>query len=218
MRCMHCGCAFERVLVSIVDGAEERILCPNCIARAVANCNIKFVPNYDLVDDVTGLPGAVTFKFIHDTEHYTLAPRTMLRLLAHDLRAHEWNALVDKYGVQYMLHDDFYTEEGNSIQPTIHLSVFEWWDVVEIKGKHYCEVFEISGELDDPDTYQIDEFLQQVARKHCVDVDDIKTYMMDDIEFNPEGMKFGAESCGCWINGVPEWCIDEDAGDGEYDE
>lgn len=216
-RCMSCGYnKAPNILVTLVDAAETRILCPNCIAVAVASGTLKFEADYNLVDDITGLPGAV--KFLNDFENYTLSPRAMLRLLAHDLRAHEWQKLVEKYGEQFMLHDDFYTEEGNPWQPTVNVPVYEWWDVVEINGKHYCEVFEISGEMDDEMTFQIDDFLQSVAWKHGVDVDDIKTYRMDGIEFNPAGMTFGAECCGCWIDGVPEWCIDEDAGDGEYDD
>ena len=215
-KCMHCGYNTESVLVTFIDAAEVRTLCPNCFTAAVMAGDLKFETNYDLVDDITGLPGAV--KFDNKTEHYTLAPRTMLRLLAHDLRAHEWKALVAKYGEQYMLHDDFYTEEGNPWQPATNIPVYEWWDVVEINGKHYCEAFEISGEMDTPEHYQIDDFLEQVARKHNVDVDDVRTYMMDNISFNPKDMKFGAECCGCWIDGVPEWCIDEDNGDGEYDD
>lgn len=202
-RCMHCGYAANSILVTFVDANEQRILCPNCYTVAVANGTLKFESDYNLTDDITGLSGAV--KFENAFERYTLAPRAMLRLLAHDLRSHEWSALVAKYGKLYMLHDDFYTEEGNSIQPAVNVPVYEWWDVVEINGKHYCEVFEISGEKDDPDTYQVDEFLEQVARKHNVDVDDIKTYTMDNIEFDHKDLKFGAECCGCWIDGVPEW-------------
>ena len=85
--------------------------------------------------------------------------------------------------------------------------VYEWRDVVEINGKHYCECFPISGEMDD-DAFQLDDFFEAVAEKHGVDIDDIKTYMMDDIHFNPKELEFGAEACGCYINGVPEWCIE----------
>lgn len=216
-RCTSCGYSNESILTHLIDANEEKCLCPNCVAVAVANGTIKLEANETLCDDVTGEIGAVVF--INGNERYILAPRRMIRLLAHNLRAYEWQALAAKYGAnQFMLHDDFYTEEGNPWQPTVNVPVYEWWDVVEINGKHYCEVFEISGEMDDEMTFQIDDFLQSVAWKHGVDVDDIKTYRMDGIEFNPAGMKFGAECCGCWIDGVPEWCIDEDAGDGEYDE
>lgn len=69
------------------------------------------------------------------------------------------------------------------------------------------EEFEISGVMDDEDVYQIDDFLEAVAQKYGVDVDDVETYMMDDIEFNPEELPYGAEACGCYINGVAEWLL-----------
>lgn len=213
-KCMICGYnKVQNILVQLVDAEKTRIMCPNCIAQAVALGNITFEADYNLIDDITGLPGAVQFCFSNDTEHYTLSPRAMIRLLAHDLRAHEWKALVAKYGEQYMLHDDFYTKDGEAIQPTTHIPVYEWYDIVEINGKHYVEKFEISGKMDDDTHYQIDDFLEQVARKHACNTDDIKTYMMDDIEFNPQNLGLGAEDCGCYIDGVPEWCTDEDKHD-----
>jgi hypothetical protein len=209
-RCTSCGYSNESILTHLIDANEEKCLCPNCVAVAVANGTMKLEANEALCDDVTGEIGAVVF--INGNERYTLTPRRMIRLLAHDLRAYEWQALANKYGAnQFMLHDDFYTEEGNPWQPTVNVPVYEWWDVVEINGKHYCEVFEISGEMDSDDVFQIDAFLQSVAWKYGVDIDDVKTYTMDEIEFNANGMKFGAECCGCWIDGVPEWLRTEEA-------
>ena len=208
-RCTSCGYSNESILTHLIDANEEKCLCPNCVAVAVANGTMKLEANEALCDDVTGEIGAVVF--INGNERYTLTPRRMIRLLAHDLRAYEWQALANKYGAnQFMLHDDFYTEEGNPWQPTVNVPVYEWWDVVEINGKHYCEVFEISGEMDSDDVFQIDAFLQSVAWKYGVDIDDVKTYTMDEIEFNANGMKFGAECCGCWIDGVPEWLRTEE--------
>ena len=208
-RCTSCGYSNESILTHLIDVNEEKCLCPNCVAVAVANGTMKLEANEALCDDVTSEIGAVVF--INGNERYTLTPRRMIRLLAHDLRAYEWQALANKYGAnQFMLHDDFYTEEGNPWQPTVNVPVYEWWDVVEINGKHYCEVFEISGEMDSDDVFQIDAFLQSVAWKYGVDIDDVKTYTMDEIEFNANGMKFGAECCGCWIDGVPEWLRTEE--------
>jgi len=85
---------------------------------------------------------------------------------------------------------------------------YAWKDVVRVNGKDTAEVFPISGEMDDVDIYKIDDFLEAVAAKYGVDKDDIKTYMMDDIEFDPETVEFGAEDCGCYIDGVAEWHID----------
>lgn len=84
---------------------------------------------------------------------------------------------------------------------------YTWKDVVKVNGKISTEEFEISGVMDDEDVYQIDDFLEAVAQKYGVDVDDVETYMMDDIEFNPEELPYGTEACGCYINGVAEWLL-----------
>lgn len=205
-RCMHCGYSKENVLATLIDNAEVRTLCPNCFTVAVHAGELEFEADYDLVDDITGLPGAV--KFVSGSETYTLAPRAMLRLLAHDLRPNEWKALVEKYGMQYMLHDDFYDEDGAAWQPVVHIPVYEWYDIVEINGSCHAEHFEISGKTDGNEQesfYQIDDFLEAVARKYGVDTDDIQTYMMDNIDFDPQAQPFGAEACGCYIDGRPEW-------------
>lgn len=84
---------------------------------------------------------------------------------------------------------------------------YTWKDVVKVNGKISTEEFEISGVMDNEDVYQIDDFLEAVAQKYGVDVDDVETYMIDDIEFNPEELPYGAEACGCYINGVAEWLL-----------
>lgn len=84
---------------------------------------------------------------------------------------------------------------------------FTWRDVVEINGKCYAEEFEISCIMENPDAYNLDDFYIAVAEKYNVDLtkDEIKTYMMDNIDFNPTELEFGAEDCGCYIDGQPEW-------------
>ena len=85
---------------------------------------------------------------------------------------------------------------------------YTWKDIVRINDMLYCEEFPISGEMDDPDTYRIDDFMNAVAEKYSCSTDDIETYMLDNIEFDPSDLPFGAEACGCYIDGVAEWEID----------
>lgn len=89
---------------------------------------------------------------------------------------------------------------------------FTWRDVVEINGKCYAEEFSISGIMENPDTYILDDFYTSVAEKHNVDLtkEEIKTYMMDNICFDPTELEFGAEDCGCYIDGQPEWFEEEE--------
>lgn len=83
---------------------------------------------------------------------------------------------------------------------------YTWKDIVEINGNIYAEEFPISGKMDGH-AYQIDDFLGSVAEKYGIDADNIKTYMMDNIDFDASSLPFGAEDCGCYINGHPEWLL-----------
>lgn len=117
-RCQSCGFRYENILATLIDAAEERVLCPNCYTAAVANGRLEFEADQNLIDDITGEPGAV--KFRSTFENYTLAPQTMLRLLARNLRPDEWKALVTKYSEHnFLLHDDFYTPDGVAWQPVV---------------------------------------------------------------------------------------------------
>lgn len=84
---------------------------------------------------------------------------------------------------------------------------YTWKDIIKINGEIYAEEFPISGEKDGNDNYQIDEFFDIISYKYGVNTDEVQTYVMDNIEFNPEVLPYGAESCGCYINGIPEWTI-----------
>ncbi len=90
-----------------------------------------------------------------------------------------------------------------------------WKDIVKIGDNIYAEEFPISGQMDAPDVYQIDDFFEAVAKKYNVDIDDIQTYMMNDIDFDVSKLPWGAESCGCYIDGIDEvayldnYCSDE---------
>lgn len=80
-----------------------------------------------------------------------------------------------------------------------------WHDVVIVNGVAHAEVFPISGKYDICDGnvyYQIDDFLNAVSKKYNVGIDDITTYMMDNADFDPKTVDFGAEDCGCYIDGI----------------
>lgn len=85
-----------------------------------------------------------------------------------------------------------------------------WKDIVCINGEIFAEEFSISGKMDNDEVYQVDEFIESVAKKHGVSADEVETYMLDNIEFDPEEVPFGAEECGCYINGIAEWLISFD--------
>ena len=82
-----------------------------------------------------------------------------------------------------------------------------WKDIVCINGEIFAEEFSISGKMDNDDTYQVDDFIESVAKKHGVSADEMETYMLDGIDFNSQELPFGAEECGCYINGIAEWLM-----------
>lgn len=109
-------------------------------------------------------------------------------------------------------------EELEKEMEEMNKTTYTWKDIVKINDKIYTEESPISGKKDynnEQTIYEIDNFLEAVAKKHGVDVDDVKTYMMDNIEFDARELPYGAESCGCYINGVPEWVLDIDRKESE---
>lgn len=84
---------------------------------------------------------------------------------------------------------------------------YTWKDIVNVNGKIFAEEFKISGEMVNGDNYNIDEFLNSVAEKYNVAAEEVKTYMLDNIDFDSSKMKFGTEECGCYINGIAEWTL-----------
>lgn len=90
--------------------------------------------------------------------------------------------------------------EEEYLQYLADVSEYVWYDIVSVNGKIAAEKFPISGEMDD-EFYQIDDFLEAVAKKYGVGPGEVKTYMMDGIDFNPKELPFGAEACGCYKNG-----------------
>lgn len=84
---------------------------------------------------------------------------------------------------------------------------YSWKDIVKIGDIVTVEIFPISGKMDDDTHYQIDDFIEAVAKKYNVEPCEVKTYMMDNVEFDKTQVPIGIEDCGCYINGIPEWFV-----------
>lgn len=115
--CILCGQS-HLVDIMIIDKNSSNVYCPNCIIRATLHNFINLCNHPQLKDDITGEPGAILF--ITQNEQYCLNRQTMQRLILKNLTAEEWNVLHDKYGnnrFAFMIHEDFYDEEGNALQP-----------------------------------------------------------------------------------------------------
>lgn len=101
---------------------------------------------------------------------------------------------LDAVCMNSLLSSEEYTQYLNDVFNYV------WYDIVSVNGKITAEKFPISGEMDD-EFYQIDDFLEAVAKKYGVGLDEVNTYMMDGIDFDPKELPFGAEACGCYKNG-----------------
>ena len=117
--CMICGKS-TIVDVMIIDGNTSRIFCPNCLGMLTYTNRIKFIEHPDIRDDIEDTYGAVIY--VDCDESYKLKADTLKRLILHNLKPNEWKALHKKYieeptKFKFMLHEDFYDEEGNALQP-----------------------------------------------------------------------------------------------------
>lgn len=117
--CIMCG-ESHVVDIMIIDKDSTRTFCPNCLIKGVYNNYINFANNNNLTDDITGYDGAVAYVTLD--ESYVLHRETMMRLILHNLKSYEWEALYNKYvkptgKFHYLLHSDFYDSSGNDLQP-----------------------------------------------------------------------------------------------------
>jgi hypothetical protein len=88
------------------------------MAIAFLENELCFTNDSNLIDDISGQPGAI--EFVSNNERYLLERRTMMRLISYNLQRHEYLILADKYGTdRYMLNDDFYWNDGTKLQPTV---------------------------------------------------------------------------------------------------
>lgn len=82
---------------------------------------------------------------------------------------------------------------------------YTWKDIVKIGEEIYFVKAKISGEMDSPDIYRIDDFIETVAEKYGVDTDDVHLWTMEHFDIPVATVT----DCGCYINGVPEWLLNE---------
>ena len=117
---------------------------------------------------------------------------------------------MDLNNIKQVICYSMNVHKSNGLEKEQHTVAHIWKDIVKVNGKIYAEEHPISGQKDgngDEEYYQLDDFIAAVSQKHGVNADEIQTYMMDNIEFDPVNLPYGAEDCGCYINGVAEWTI-----------
>ena len=127
--CDFCG---KNISVDYVvaDGHGRRRVCPNHLLGFCATGRLILTPDRSLKDELTGANGAVMLQSVaFGAEQYVLSPDSMYRLINHSLYKKEWQGLVRnlrRKGIfsgyeelPYLLHLDFYTEDGTALQPAV---------------------------------------------------------------------------------------------------
>jgi hypothetical protein len=83
--------------------------------RAFLDNELDLVNDNNLIDDVSGRPGAI--QFIAYNESYCLEKHVLLRLISYNLQRHEHRILVGKYGKDnFMLRNDVYGYDESDSQ------------------------------------------------------------------------------------------------------
>lgn len=115
--------------IHITDADGVKVLCPNHILAELAAGHLKMKPVAHLKDELQGTQGAVRLVASGGKEEYVLKPDTMRRLINHSLYKAEWRGLAKLrreqrkvsgyWDLPYMIHSDFYGEDGTAWQPVL---------------------------------------------------------------------------------------------------
>lgn len=97
--CVSCNRTWENVLKVKLNGVSY---CPNCILLYIYNNHQKLLKINTLEDN----------DYV-----YKLSKDVLIRFLLTNLTQEEYFKLKSKYPRSWYLHDDFYDEEGYSLQP-----------------------------------------------------------------------------------------------------
>ena len=104
-------------------GGKKYTYCPNHMLEMLYNGKLELEPDESLTCEVTGKPGAIRLQESDEEEEYVLNPAVMLRLINRSLKPSEYKKLYELKATEekqpYLIHDDFYTEEGKPVQPVL---------------------------------------------------------------------------------------------------
>lgn len=116
MSCMRCNREYGDIEITLTDACAPRTYCPNCLVVALCEGELDLVNNPNWYDDVSNKRPAIEYRT--KNEIYMLEYKRLIRLISRRLLRREWFALVNKYGCdKYMLHSDFYADDGTPLQP-----------------------------------------------------------------------------------------------------
>lgn len=125
-----CGIELEEILISYDNGEIRKILCPNHALLMVIREN--FFPHHILkthssqwkkensICDACGKDGEILYTTKDENNQdlpIVLCKKDSKRLVKRNLTKSGYLKLRDKYGIFHEIHDDFYDNFGNSLQP-----------------------------------------------------------------------------------------------------
>lgn len=120
-KCIDCG--YDSVInYKITVKSGEYIYCPCCLEiHAIKGFPFKLQGNKYVKCEITEENYAVKLDDFNKSEngdHFCLSADIFKRLISHNLKPKEHKKLVELHSwITYLLHDDFYDEKHNALQP-----------------------------------------------------------------------------------------------------
>lgn len=115
---MNCRVEDQRLLIVVDDGKTRRMMCPNhAIFWALGVEEVAVLPSLlkePYTCEVCGKPGGEVVDF--PDRMYLCAEETK-DLLLHRLRPEQWRILHRAHPGAFLLHDDYYDDDGTALQP-----------------------------------------------------------------------------------------------------
>jgi hypothetical protein len=126
MKCCAKDCSidlkgFEKILGIFDDGAFKMVLCPNhqimYVLGKVKHEDMELMPSSITERSKCELCDELAIRFEDSETTYELCSHHMAKLIRHNLNREEFSKLYLKHGNTFLLHDDFYEDDGEAIQP-----------------------------------------------------------------------------------------------------
>ena len=103
--------------ITVHNGKEPIHICPNCAAGVSTSIWRLGDLNGDFTSEISGKSGAVKVKDTNASDYFVTADE-LQRLFGHYLLPNEYKALLKNHDAgEYLIHDDFYNDDGIAYQP-----------------------------------------------------------------------------------------------------
>jgi hypothetical protein len=111
----------KEILGRLDDGAVSMILCPNhqimYVLGMVKHTDMELSPSNLTLKKSCTLCAEQAIIFEDHDATYELCSTHMEKLIRRSLAPKEFSVLYLKHGNTFLLHDDFYEDDGEAVQP-----------------------------------------------------------------------------------------------------